>query len=621
MSEYIKTYSLSTDFNNNLSVRNLFAEIRDCELGTLPNALKNILVEDDVVRIIFTRILTNEEETCLQNIIDTWENKTGQFLNLGKIDPNTNWGIMSQIVDNGVTKYSGLYYDQDGDDFVFFKNVDKEPIQKLDVKTANKESALGNVIVRGLDTTSVVMEDSLIQFANKNPGDEIDIGFFGEYVDTEGEKRYAGFFRDYTDKRWKVVDRKTTQPEENIVGEGYELADMLANNLSLDGNLGVSGSAVIDGDVFVTGTINAESTAIEVSSTLFTLYAKKFTRIFRDKLYGVKNFGVINEIENGPSGFFNVSKAYEDINGHICKLSGITDYTGGLFVKWDKFNDIELQKLEEGEFDGDYLRLDNYEPGDAPPSIRDTLQETLTLSGTDYTTLTSSGLKGNFILHIENDISGPVGTFFLTKNISSSGASISRTTSSPSADNNYLKIKWEANEKIKLGKTKSSYDGTYTVILVHERFDLEKTITLNNTTFISDLIPNIERIATMVSIENMTTDGPTGIYAISKNHTTNKFHITTIVSTYSGLGWDNLEIIGFDPPSINDVPTTVLEVNNFEIVGVPKPLFLATMPRAEVLKLEWNENDGILKIGKNDPFLGSEVYDGEYRVRIYDYKV
>ena len=622
MSDYTKTYSLSTDFNNNLSLRNLFSEIRDCELGTLPEALKNIDLDGDVVHIIFSRVLTNQEEMCLANIIDQWDNPTGQFLNLGKIDQNTNWGIVSKTVNNGVTKFSGLYYDQQGDDFVFFKNVDKEPIQRLDVKTASKQSALGNVIVRGLDTTSVVMEDSLIQFANNNQGDDIDIGFFGEYVDPEtSEKRYAGFYRDYTDKLWKVVDKKVTKPEENIVGDGYQLADMLANNLSLDGNLGVSGSAVIDGDVFVTGTINAEATAIEVSSTLFTLYKRKFTRIFRDKLYGVKNFGIINEIENGPSGFFNVSKSCDDIDGHIVKLSGITDYTGGLNVKWDKFNDIELQKLEDGLFDGDYLRLDNYEPNDAPDSIKNNLQEDIVLTGVTHTTLTSSTTKGNYILHIENDLCGPMATFFLTKNIASGGASISKTTSSPSADNNNLEIKWEANEQIKIRKTKESYNGTYNVILVHRRFDLEKTINLNEKILIDDLIPNIERIATMVSVENVDTDGPSGIYAITKNHTTNKFHVTTIVSTYSGLGWDNLEIIGFDPPSINDVPTTMLVVNPFEIVGVVKPLQLAKYPRAEIIKLVWDEDDGMLRIGKTDPFKGNEVFDGNYVIRIYDYKV
>lgn len=350
-----------------------------------------------------------------------------------------------------------------------------------------------------------------------------------------------------------------------------------------------------------------------VSSNLTLIGEDVYTRLFRKKYYGAKTYSIINEIENGPLGLFNVTKSKRSIDGHITKLTGLA----GLRSKWTKHVNIEASKCTTDK-DGDYLAICDYDPDCAKPDAIDNVRDLVDLIGVSYTQIDNS-TEGSFMFEIDNEIQGPVGIFYLTKNKSDSYASISRVSHSPSDDFNKLDLQWLPNSGIELCKTKVTFDGEYRIIPLYKQYLSEHIITLTGNDFVSEtFLDEYERVVTMVSVESLDTDGASAIFAISKSHITDKPHITRIVAAQSGDGWDNCEIIGIDPPSVSSGDPMCLIVDPFEIVGVNKKCGLAIDPRPENIELVWDECD-ILKIRKNDPGIGSNVYDGQYRVRIYEY--
>ena len=503
------------------------------------------------------------------------------------------------------------------------------------------------------------LSQPLINLRNNSGLDNRDIGFFSAYQDT-GVTYYTGLVRDATDKKYKLFDKATNIND--LCGEvdftGITYADLelgkidikfplsdssfkVADTVTGDLMVGITGefralpvglpnqilTVDPDSELGVTwayglgGNLKSESGSwfndipdfqySRISSNLTLINKNKYTRVFRKNKYGNKTFSVTNELENAPSALFHTSKSQRDYDGHIVKLTGLS----GLKGKWTRRTDIEIAKCREDK-DGDYLAIANYDPDCAPENIRDSLQYTIDLIGTTWTTINSSELRGNYIYHIDNDLKGPTGIFYATKSNMNFHASISRVTQSFSDDFNKLELRWLPNSKIQIRKTKSTYDGNYRLIPIHEQYITQKIIELTGNNFANEIfIDEYERITTIVSVENIITDGASAIFTISKSHIDHKLHISKIVSQYSGEGWDKLEIIGIDPPS---APSNCLIVNPFEIVGVPRKCALSNAPSPENIELVWNE-DELLKIRKNNNAIGSELYDGLYRVRIYEY--
>lgn len=99
----------------------------------------------------------------------------------------------------------------------------------------------GNLTVNGttttLDVATVAIEDPIVKFANNNATDTTDIGFYGEYNKSTTVK-YAAFFRDTTDKVWKVYNDLTNEP---IIAGG---------DIDLTGGSLATLDAVIDGGTY-----------------------------------------------------------------------------------------------------------------------------------------------------------------------------------------------------------------------------------------------------------------------------------------------------------------------------------------------------------------------------------
>jgi len=102
-----------------------------------------------------------------------------------------------------------------------------------DVTIGNNLTVSGDLIVLGnattLNTATLTVEDPLVKFGNANPSDALDIGFFGEYVNS-GTK-FAGLFRDASDSgKFKLFNDLTTSPTGNVVSVAdYTIASLVAN--------------------------------------------------------------------------------------------------------------------------------------------------------------------------------------------------------------------------------------------------------------------------------------------------------------------------------------------------------------------------------------------------------
>jgi len=104
-----------------------------------------------------------------------------------------------------------------------------------DVTVNNNLTVQGNLFIRGtattLQTATVSINDSLVKFGNANPGNSLDLGFFGEYT-SGGNVNYSGLYRDHNDGKFRVFDSSTVNPTGNTIStsdSGYTIASLVAN--------------------------------------------------------------------------------------------------------------------------------------------------------------------------------------------------------------------------------------------------------------------------------------------------------------------------------------------------------------------------------------------------------
>ena len=83
-----------------------------------------------------------------------------------------------------------------------------------DTLTANTISVTGDLVVAGntitLDTQTLLVEDNIVVFGSNNVADITDLGFAVKYSD--GSDKYAGIFRDATDKKFYVFQDYNLEP-------------------------------------------------------------------------------------------------------------------------------------------------------------------------------------------------------------------------------------------------------------------------------------------------------------------------------------------------------------------------------------------------------------------------
>jgi hypothetical protein len=90
----------------------------------------------------------------------------------------------------------------------------------------------GNLTINGtlttIDTTNLVVNDSIISLARNNGADSLDIGFYGQYND--GSERFTGLIWDTSTDTYELFSNTTAEPTTtlNVSGTGYTTASLKA---------------------------------------------------------------------------------------------------------------------------------------------------------------------------------------------------------------------------------------------------------------------------------------------------------------------------------------------------------------------------------------------------------
>ena len=98
----------------------------------------------------------------------------------------------------------------------------------------------GNVTILGsnseISTTQINVNDSLLQLANNNTSNTVDIGVFGQYNSGSGNV-HSGLFRDASDGTWKFFKEYNIEPGTTIdtAANGFSYANVSVGSITANG--------------------------------------------------------------------------------------------------------------------------------------------------------------------------------------------------------------------------------------------------------------------------------------------------------------------------------------------------------------------------------------------------
>lgn len=130
----------------------------------------------------------------------------------------------------------------------------------------------GNLTVTGtlttVDTTNLVVKDSMIKLANGNVStDALDIGFFGVYDTSGTQDRFAGIFRDASDGIFKVFANTTSEPSTTVDTGGVGYTQGTLQTFLASGGL-VSNSTAVTLTANSTVAVNLTANSLTLSTPL-----------------------------------------------------------------------------------------------------------------------------------------------------------------------------------------------------------------------------------------------------------------------------------------------------------------------------------------------------------------
>jgi hypothetical protein len=122
----------------------------------------------------------------------------------------------------------------------------------------------GNVTILGantsISTTQITLDDNMLQIANTNTANTVDIGFFGQYGEGAANL-HSGFFRDASDGVWKLFKDYNVEPSTTIslVANGYAYANLLVDTLQANNKVITTGG--VDKLTTATGAVSVSASA------------------------------------------------------------------------------------------------------------------------------------------------------------------------------------------------------------------------------------------------------------------------------------------------------------------------------------------------------------------------
>jgi hypothetical protein len=193
------------------------------------------------------------------------------------------------------------------------------------VTSSNNLVVDGNLTVNGTtfnaSSTTIVIEDNLVQLAHQNPANTVDLGVVVAYND--GSAKHAGIVRDVSADKWKLFKGVTTEPATTVDFtqgslDDLEVAGLTATSATFTGTVsGVTKSMVGLGNVDNTSDANKP-----VSTATQTALDLKLSLTDPSIDYYITNSGsgsyTVNGVANGPIEFVKGKKYRIHINasGH-----------------------------------------------------------------------------------------------------------------------------------------------------------------------------------------------------------------------------------------------------------------------------------------------------------------
>ena len=148
------------------------------------------------------------------------------------------------------------------------------------VTSTNDVVVNGNLTVNGTtfnaSSTSITIEDNMVQLAHQNAANTVDLGLVVAYND--GSAKHAGLVRDVSDAKWKLFKGVTTEPSTTVDFTQGSLDDLKVAAFEATTVTASSGIVFSDGTQTKVGvpSITTFATAISSSATLAAGEQDKF---------------------------------------------------------------------------------------------------------------------------------------------------------------------------------------------------------------------------------------------------------------------------------------------------------------------------------------------------------
>jgi hypothetical protein len=131
----------------------------------------------------------------------------------------------------------------------------------------------GNITILGsnsaISTTQINIEDNMLQIANNNVANTVDVGFFGQYSDGAGNV-HSGFFRDASDGTWKLFKDYSVEPSTtiNVSANGFAYANLIVDSLQANNKITTTGG--VDKLTTASGAVSVSGSSAPSSGQVLT---------------------------------------------------------------------------------------------------------------------------------------------------------------------------------------------------------------------------------------------------------------------------------------------------------------------------------------------------------------
>ena len=147
-----------------------------------------------------------------------------------------------------------------------------------DLSVAGDATFTGNVTILGsnseISTTQINVSDPLIQLANNNTSNTVDIGLFGQY-NPGSANLHSGLFRDASDGIWKFFKDYNIEPGTTIdpAANGFSYANVSIGALSTANNISIATSQAyqINGANVLSSTVLGSTVVTSSLTTVGTI--------------------------------------------------------------------------------------------------------------------------------------------------------------------------------------------------------------------------------------------------------------------------------------------------------------------------------------------------------------